>query len=1256
VKNITLLSLIFICFFFGPDSSLRSDYYVADFGFTALIVLTLLSVALSITTSLIAPKMDIEEPKPAGLGDFNFPTNLESRYIPVLWGTSRIDGQNITWYGDFKAQELDTGGKTVAYEYSFGFDLALCWGPVDSINAVQVDDGFVMKAGQTLAGNRAPDNGLSRSVGYSDSYTWYVRDDAFFGGQKTGGGIGGEMTFFFGTETQGASSYLRSKFEGQTVDLGDGPVDKRLLIPKQTNICHMVWQGGKLGERANIPQFKIYLSRYPTSLTSAFSQLNVDSVNGQADANPAHVIYEILTDTNWGLGVDTSFIDVDSFIDVARQLYSENNGFSMSVDTPKQAKSIIDLITQQINGVLFQDENGKFKLSLLRRTYRTEDLAKFDYQGSVIVESQISDSANITAGVNAINVVSATLTAAVEVDEWVRVTNVTNSASAFGKVVTKNVSTSTITLTGLDGEDISSVPNILGTAVNATIEKYEKIPELTQSAVINVKTADRQSWAETFNVLQLKYLNRTQDFKETVATAHDMGNLSIQNGKRTVKTYDLQGVRHPNTASVVAQRLLRTHSYPITSINLEVSRRFSSIRPGDLVKVNYPDFGLYDFFLRVLEVGLPSDNTGNVFLRGIRDVFDEPTFGDTIYVGGTAVTVDSAAPNPINPPVDREPPIVNATDIIVSGLPYFFHKLFSDQTTLEASSDTTWHIVPAANNEVTSVRPYELNSVTGQYVPTSVQRPPVLHGRLVANSSMLFYDHPDGSFSYPTFDSSTTIPGQFPVDILFEQLLDQPHHNNTDLVSSGPYGVGRGGNTDPVDFFGNAEFSPSYNNETTGDAVYGYFPYLQVIKDTIDRRDGDLLGDINIRFYTGPDSQFTGLTVDTALQTLSQIKEFGYGLALIRPAWANGDTRFDEIIAFENAMIVPLGVGESILGPGYPQGWTRYITANTNTYVLNSTFPVVNSWLRETTYICLSNIYRGLLDTGIQILNHDSEVFILPTDHILYDEVGQLGTLSDRTYRHQTTSAASLLDLNNAGDVLATAASINRKDLPMVPKKMSSTGIGEMKIWGVNEPEVSAVNAPGYFTGINFPAYTEGVGYNLSFTHFDPQNAASNFVNVNTDTTVANANWKPILRFHLLQDNSTGATEQQRQQTAWARWKEGWMPTTPALRYPEAVEIYGYTNPGGVSVDDYTAEAADEVGFRVSAGYAGTTASTSISGVNLMNLLDTEATNAGNGLSITSGQKYWIEVWIGMEDSNSNQSWGRQRHIIEWTANTNRTP
>ena len=53
-----------------------------------------------------------DAPKSAELSDFEVPTASESRPIPVVFGTVRISGANVVWYGDLKTKKVKkSGGK-----------------------------------------------------------------------------------------------------------------------------------------------------------------------------------------------------------------------------------------------------------------------------------------------------------------------------------------------------------------------------------------------------------------------------------------------------------------------------------------------------------------------------------------------------------------------------------------------------------------------------------------------------------------------------------------------------------------------------------------------------------------------------------------------------------------------------------------------------------------------------------------------------------------------------------------------------------------------------------------------------------------------------------------------------------------------------------------------------------------------------------------------------------------------------------------
>lgn len=62
-----------------------------------------------VLTYALAPKPD--KPKPASLKDIEAPTAEVGREIPVLFGTRKISGPNVVWYGDLRVTAVKSKSK-----------------------------------------------------------------------------------------------------------------------------------------------------------------------------------------------------------------------------------------------------------------------------------------------------------------------------------------------------------------------------------------------------------------------------------------------------------------------------------------------------------------------------------------------------------------------------------------------------------------------------------------------------------------------------------------------------------------------------------------------------------------------------------------------------------------------------------------------------------------------------------------------------------------------------------------------------------------------------------------------------------------------------------------------------------------------------------------------------------------------------------------------------------------------------------------
>lgn len=317
-------------------------------------LLFLVWAAFFVVGELIRPKPELENARPLGLGDFNFPTATEGRAVPIVWGRVMIKGPNCTWYGNLRNVPITKNVKTglfssediiTGFRYYLGLQLAICRGPVDQLHVIRIND-------KHASNGRIGDGTVVISAGN------------IFGGEEHGsGGISGTGSFYTGSKTQAVNSYLSSKTGGAIAYRGT---------------CYYVFEGGYMGTAPSVPPWHFEVSRIPDGLGMASYDPGSETVNTW-DCNPMNVIYEIMTDTDWGLHIPIADIDLASFRAAGSVLADEDNGFSMVLDSERQASDLIEEVTRQIDGALYFDrEAGLWKMQLARDDYTPSTLDVFD--------------------------------------------------------------------------------------------------------------------------------------------------------------------------------------------------------------------------------------------------------------------------------------------------------------------------------------------------------------------------------------------------------------------------------------------------------------------------------------------------------------------------------------------------------------------------------------------------------------------------------------------------------------------------------------------------------------------------------------------------------------------------------------------------------------------------------------------------------------------------------------------------------------
>lgn len=251
---------------------------------------------------------------------------------------------------------------TTGYRYYMGLHMGLCQGPVDAL--------LQIKAGDRVA--------WSGSITTTSSTT--INAPELFGGDEREGGISGTLDVMMGDPAQVANSYLTS------VQGSPQPAYRWLF--------GVVFRRGQIA--SNNPYIKPWAFRVRRILKgwqsdavwySSKASITLPGGVGQA-MNPAHIVYECLTNTEWGLGYGTSLIDDANFRAAADTFYAEGLGLCITWTKQQKLNEFIRQIMNHVGANLAQDRRtGLFVFRLLRADYSVGSLPTYDETNILSLES-----------------------------------------------------------------------------------------------------------------------------------------------------------------------------------------------------------------------------------------------------------------------------------------------------------------------------------------------------------------------------------------------------------------------------------------------------------------------------------------------------------------------------------------------------------------------------------------------------------------------------------------------------------------------------------------------------------------------------------------------------------------------------------------------------------------------------------------------------------------------------------------------------
>lgn len=412
-----------------------------------------------------------QKPKLAALDESKTATIEQGRPVPWFCGTARM---GVTWLGqpyalkteaivqETKKQDIITG-----YDYYGGAAAIVCVGVVDRLEAIYFDDEMVWEGP------------LVRGV------------DAFEEITIEGRGL---MRIYWGTADQAIDTTLEDLEAGTSV-----PPDPEELHPAYRHQCYIVFPQLLLGEaRTQFPNVELVLSRFPQpdwmSTTS----------NVQGDCNPVAVLWDILTNTFFGMGLSEDRLDTTDLDDVATVLAAECNGISPFLDREEEARTVLLRVTEHINGYLTTGTNGKIRMRLVRP------------------------------------------------------------------------------------------------------ESTSGIPHIHEEHLVEPPSISVESITETDTEAVVRFTNRDQGYKESAASATNLGNRTIAVEPRTT-TLDREWITRPYAAGLMAQIAAQMAAIPGLAGTITIrSSALGSLTPGDIFRLSYPHAGICNLISRIKSIMHPS--------------------------------------------------------------------------------------------------------------------------------------------------------------------------------------------------------------------------------------------------------------------------------------------------------------------------------------------------------------------------------------------------------------------------------------------------------------------------------------------------------------------------------------------------------------------------------------------------------------------------------------------------------------------------
>lgn len=305
-----------------------------------------------------------QRPKAAAFEEFDFPTVEDGTPQIVVFGDVWLTDWTVLGVGNYRTSNIVAKQKglfgskktTTGYRYHMSLHMGLCRG-MDDLIEIKVGDRTAWTGTLAATGGR-----LS------------IKKPDLFGGDKGEGGISGSLIVCDGGPDQPILTELSAIFG---------------VVPAYRGVVTFLYDGLVCSNSPYPKPWSFRVRRVTSDWDGAVWYADKAVIwledNKIKAMNPAHILYEVQTNTLWGRGFSAAQLDLNSFKAAADQLYNEKFGVCLAWRRQDSLNNFIQQILDQIGAALYVDRTtGLWRLTLIRDNYQLESLPQYSYQNGLL--------------------------------------------------------------------------------------------------------------------------------------------------------------------------------------------------------------------------------------------------------------------------------------------------------------------------------------------------------------------------------------------------------------------------------------------------------------------------------------------------------------------------------------------------------------------------------------------------------------------------------------------------------------------------------------------------------------------------------------------------------------------------------------------------------------------------------------------------------------------------------------------------------